>query len=284
MKPETCITRAATGAGPRRAKRSGAFTLIELLVVIAIIAILAAMLLPALASAKAKAQAIRCISNGKQLGLATHLYLGDNSDNFPFGVDIGGGGAVAWSDPSCWVLQLAGYAGANTNSPNAPNVFACPSEIVATGTFPMASGQPFQESFRVNACVFHMSTGANKSPAALRANQIHSPTLIIMLGEQQYNAKTVQLTPADWKKYYTGWNSGTGFWYGTAGMNRHNNAQTSVAGDGHAARLKMPPNGTGALTTFGDLGDILGDPVNSMWPAAGTVQLYIREQNTTQGF
>ena len=86
------------GAGVRREcyRTRHSFTLIELLVVIAIIAVLAALLLPALVSAKEKARRASCQSGLRQLGLALTMYGGDNQDRLPTGVRDDGGEHTIW--------------------------------------------------------------------------------------------------------------------------------------------------------------------------------------------
>ena len=152
--------------------RRGGFTLIELLVVIAIIAILAALLLPALSSAKQRAWTISCTSNLRQIGLGLKMFADDNNGLYPES-----GTKIVWGTPDAppplgsgqlgWMEQIFSYT-QNTN------IYHCPGNV----QLPVANQSAFNYFNGVRAAYM-----ANDGFGPLKNSLIMFPSAYVLSGD-----------------------------------------------------------------------------------------------------
>lgn len=271
-------TNLVTASGDAQQRR--AFTLIELLVVISIIAILAGMLLPALAKARAKANQIKCLNNTKQMGLATQLYKDDSDDRFLLGTNITAALPGALLDPTSWPSHLLGYLGGNATGQQ-PQIFDCPTERNnSSGAF------GYKEDYRANRHIFR--DPQFNTPIALRGSQVPYPHKFQIVTEKMPGNGQFSLAAAGFNGHRTGWNNpGANPHTGNSvGMVRHNWGMNAAAADGHSVHLKMPAYNPGgpALADLGELGDITDDVANQLWVPGPNVKLFTRLRNGNRGF
>jgi len=232
------------------------FTLIELLVVIAIIAILAAMLLPALSKAKDKAKAIACCNNLKQIGTGSYMYQIDN-DSYVAPSYYGLANEAAVQACGTWDLRFGSYIGCSVEEPITPigswPVFKCPSDSYGA---PQYASEHRRRSYGVIAGYVNIKFPARK------IEYFRKPGKTFFFSEVDYAGITsatqsVNYGPTN-RVGVTGNDPDTGSGQSMAIKNsqcigaNHNNAAWMMYLDGHAEAKSSWPGRSGTPLAYLD--------------------------------